>query len=409
MSKTQLCLWADETLLEALDKRRIAESAHLGRIPSRSEVARAAVEQYLGLKSSVLEPDSSPRMIQRRRRSSKASAAVTITRQSGMGLRLNRVNTATFDLGEFQITGAGEGSFSIKILNADKIQTGTLKVGGGGSKPGQLGVFDGLGNLIGWIGQNGVYYGGWFKQLWVGGNDPSSAPFFVDGTGNVRIDNTGLTNEATFKLVKGGADTRLQNTDVNAFGAVYGLDVRATSGSPILRAAISAFGLDCYSGASLSTYMDQAGYHMNVGGNLREWRRGDGIINLSGIEVGGTTVLTSLRQAILSDLTVGGGTGSFNVSGQLFCTKVNVNGVDRITTFGDVYGQEVHTGSAFFVNNIQVVGPRAGAIANPASIPGSGSTGADHATGSLFSALVDLQAKVTTILSTLRTHGLISP
>ena len=47
------------------------------------------------------------------------------------------------------------------------------------------------GRLIGWIGARGGYNGGYFSQLYVGGDDPSSAPFFTDVNGNLTIGQNG--------------------------------------------------------------------------------------------------------------------------------------------------------------------------------------------------------------------------
>jgi hypothetical protein len=119
------------------------------------------------------------------------SANVTVERQVGLGgLKLTLVDTGTFNTDEFEID-PGEG-FRVKVLNADKIQTGILKVGGGSNKPGQLGVFSATDTLIGWIGEQddggaGYWYGAWFKQLWVGGNDPSDAPLYTNANGELVI------------------------------------------------------------------------------------------------------------------------------------------------------------------------------------------------------------------------------
>ncbi|MHC4066166.1 MAG: hypothetical protein ACYSUI_16945 [Planctomycetota bacterium] len=146
------------------------------------------------------------------------SQNVTIEDQAGLGgLRLNRIDSTTFDTSEFEITGGN--IFAMKYITADKIVTGTLKVGGGGSKPGQLGVFDAVGSLIGWIGEQGAYYGGWMKQLWVGGTDPTNAPFYVDAGANVVLSNVGAY-EPSISLAGTNFDVDINSTD----GIKVGID-----------------------------------------------------------------------------------------------------------------------------------------------------------------------------------------
>lgn len=138
------------------------------------------------------------------------SASLTIQDQAGLGgLKLNRVDVSTFDTTELEVSA---GAFRIKQLSADKIQTGTLKVGGGGSKPGQMGVYDSLGNLIGWIGQSGAYYGLWAKQAWVGGTDPTTAPFYVDGSGNVLMKST-ASYAPSFDITSGSVRVQIDTTN----------------------------------------------------------------------------------------------------------------------------------------------------------------------------------------------------
>jgi hypothetical protein len=151
-------------------------------------------------------------------------------------------------------------------------------VGGGGSKPGYFEVYNGAGSAIGFIGtqtgasynataltsaQNGYTYtitssgstnwtligaannnvgttftksggtgagsgtatinqdGAWFSQLRVGSTSWANAPFYVDGSGNVLIDNSNdTTKTATFKLNSNGITTIVNNvsTSVSAPG-----------------------------------------------------------------------------------------------------------------------------------------------------------------------------------------------
>ncbi len=55
----------------------------------------------------------------------------------------------------------------------------------------EIAVLGDGGVLIGWIGSRDGFVGGWFKQLYVGGTDPTNAPLFADANGNVIIGQNG--------------------------------------------------------------------------------------------------------------------------------------------------------------------------------------------------------------------------
>jgi hypothetical protein len=61
--------------------------------------------------------------------------------------------------------------------------------------PQQFGITDQSGALIAWIGNRLVgsqqFLGGWFKQLYVGGGSPATAPFFADTSGRVVVGQNG--------------------------------------------------------------------------------------------------------------------------------------------------------------------------------------------------------------------------
>jgi hypothetical protein len=245
-------------------------------------------------------------------------ADVTVEDQAGLGgLKLNRVDGGTFDTSEFEIAGAGAGVFQMKILNADKIQTGILKVGGGGSKPGQMGVFDALGSMIAWAGQNGSYYGIWGKQLWVGGTDPSNAPLYVDSGGNVVLETMG-SYYPTFKLTLNNLVTELAN--VLDDGVYVGLKIY-NSLTPNQRVTISNAGLRSYnsSGVKLSDFGNGVAALYDTSGVSRTWiPAGEVHVNTavgasefslvsgSGFRVGTNVVINGSRTADFVDLKIGG-------------------------------------------------------------------------------------------------------
>lgn len=113
------------------------------------------------------------------------SIAISVGNANGQ-LNLAKAAGANFS-GEFQIVGT---VFSIGTLNASVVKTGQLQVGGGGGKVSQIKIFDTLGSLIGWAGDDtsvSGFVGGWFKQFRVGGSSPSSAQFVADSSGNVSM------------------------------------------------------------------------------------------------------------------------------------------------------------------------------------------------------------------------------
>ena len=55
----------------------------------------------------------------------------------------------------------------------------------------ELIITNAQGVLIGWIGSRSPYFGAWFKQLYVGGTGPDTAPFFANAVGDVIIGKNG--------------------------------------------------------------------------------------------------------------------------------------------------------------------------------------------------------------------------
>jgi hypothetical protein len=112
---------------------------------------------------------------------------------AGGVLNLARAAGSSFS-SEFQISG---GVFKVLNLSAATVTTGILQVGGGGGKVSQFKIFDTLGSIIGFIGDDtgGTgYVGAWFKQARIGGTSPSTAPLQADTSGNVSIVNATITS-----------------------------------------------------------------------------------------------------------------------------------------------------------------------------------------------------------------------
>ncbi len=101
-------------------------------------------------------------------------------------LNLGKALTSSFS-SEFKVES---GAFRINQLSANSVLTGILQVGGGGGKVSIMKVFDTLGSLIGWVGDDtgsSGYVGAWFKQLRIGGASPASAKITADASGNLTI------------------------------------------------------------------------------------------------------------------------------------------------------------------------------------------------------------------------------
>ena len=136
-------------------------------------------------------------------------------------LNLAQSNASTFS-GQFAIVA---GAFTVSAINANVITTGVLKVGNNGSGyPIELEVFDHLGSLIGWVGDDtGVsgYVGAWFKQCRIGGANPTAAPLVADSSGNVTMPASSLTAGTITAAVSMTAPTLLITI---ATGHVINLD-----------------------------------------------------------------------------------------------------------------------------------------------------------------------------------------
>lgn len=155
-------------------------------------------------------------------RSSANAVNISVTDLGSLQITATNIADATItstQIANLTITGGNIANATITNLqigdvSADKINAGTLKVGGGTGKPGLIEVYDGTPTVVAKIGLvEGASYGAQFAKLWIGGTvgDVSTAPFYVDNSGNVVIDNTGLSTKATFKLVLNATTTTLSN------------------------------------------------------------------------------------------------------------------------------------------------------------------------------------------------------
>jgi hypothetical protein len=123
--------------------------------------------------------------------------------------------TGWFDPTQFAWDTSGQ--FQGQAFSASIIQVGSnLIVGGGtpsfgGQHNGQIAVVNASGlpnGLVGWIGtqqsnqgDGSTIYGAWFKQLWVGGNNPLTAPLFVDVNGIIEVGGIAAAHGAPYPYI----------------------------------------------------------------------------------------------------------------------------------------------------------------------------------------------------------------
>jgi len=153
----------------------------------------------------------------------KDGRATAVTESPAVAVNVYRYVASSSDIAEGAIQDQHfdrVSAYRIKIVDADvvslsanKITSGTLHVGGEATAgPGQIYVYDALDNIIAFLGQHLTYRGIWSNAIWIGGTGPDNAPFYVDSSGNVVIDNTSDDTYLTsFKLKRNNAQTIIEN------------------------------------------------------------------------------------------------------------------------------------------------------------------------------------------------------
>ena len=184
-----------------------------------------------------------------------ATPMVTISVGSGSGL-LNLGKAALSSLSsQFSIPS---GALQITALDAGLIITGNLQVGGGSSMPGQMKIFDHLGSLIGWIGDDtggSGYVGLWAKEARFGGSSPSTAQIYTDTSGNVSFAGTltagvsisspvisgGSMSGTTLSLTNGTITVVVNTLNDSTLSQDYGLRVSLNSSGEYAEVLSSGF------------------------------------------------------------------------------------------------------------------------------------------------------------------------
>lgn len=109
---------------------------------------------------------------------------------------ITTVNAAAITIGligDSQIGSVNGGKITAGTVTTDKLDATSISVGGGGSKPGTIKVYD-ASAVIGEIGLlTGSVYGGWFKVFGAGGTSYATAKVSTDTAGNLTIKDATIT------------------------------------------------------------------------------------------------------------------------------------------------------------------------------------------------------------------------
>ena len=189
----------------------------------------------------------------------------------------SRMPTGWWDPTEFQWPAYPDGEFQALQFVAQKIFVGSvLRVGGGtgtdaasfaGQQNGQIAVYNSQNVLRAWMGQHDAtgtpdnptlhsIYGGWFGELYVGGGDPPTAPFYCTNAGVVIVGGIAAGNPYPYISIR---DDR--NTEVGRIGALIGGPPGVDANTPLVPTTDPAY----ISGAWF--------YEFALGGqSLADWR-----------------------------------------------------------------------------------------------------------------------------------------
>ena len=165
------------------------------------------------------------------------------------------------------------------VIDSTKLNTTEIKVGGGGSKPGKINVYDAAGTeLVAQLGAlDGGLYGGAFKVFAAAGTSYADAKIKCDFAGNLYITN------ANFNVTAGGYSIY---TNPTTFDASYGsLGMFAEGGTD--KAALVSRGVVIYaSGTNVGALVRSPSGNYGVltlsGGSLVQCTGNDGVVRADG-------------------------------------------------------------------------------------------------------------------------------
>jgi hypothetical protein len=231
--------------------------------------------------------------------------------------RIDLAKAANFDSTMFQLA-PGTNVFTQKAINAEMMTLGQwLRVGGGSDMPGQVQVCGSGGVMVGWIGQNGIYYGGGFKQLYVAytGNDVSTAKLIADSSGNLSI------KDASISIVRAGIGTitidplgGFRYGSGNTYCDITPTQISMQLGSPGLALNVTSYG-------GQINLIDSSGIGVvELSCGSTNFIRVNGEVRASSLKIGGMTVIDSSRNLVSVTLPTHNHTSfsaALNVSGMV--------------------------------------------------------------------------------------------
>jgi hypothetical protein len=233
--------------------------------------------------------------------------------------QIGSINAATITIGLIQDGQIGTISGSklvVGSVSTDKLSTTSIDVGGGGSKPGKINVYN-ASTIIGEIGLlTGGVYGGWFKVFGAGGTGYADAKVYTDAAGSLFIRNVDLTITSANGTL---------STSPTVFDATYtSITMKLVQGSDSI--SLVSRGIVFYSSSSKigSLVRSPSGSYlemeMGAGASYILMSGQYGIRSDQGYSVGGTKVINSSGQftGTVTGTFAGTVTGSVNTTGTVY-------------------------------------------------------------------------------------------
>jgi hypothetical protein len=141
--------------------------------------------------------------------------------------QIGSINAATITIGlisDGQIGTISGSKLIVGSVTTDKLSTASIDVGGGGSKPGLIRVYN-ASTVIGEIGiLSGGFYGGWFQVFGAGGSGYSTAKVYTNTAGNLFIRDADISIASANGTISTSTTTFDSTYSSIALRAVHGSD-----------------------------------------------------------------------------------------------------------------------------------------------------------------------------------------
>ena len=226
----------------------------------------------------------------------------------------------------YTYTIASSGSTNWTLIGAANNNVGTTFTKSGGT---------GAGSGTATINQDGA----WFSQLRIGSTSWANAPFYVDGSGNVLIDNSNdTTKTATFKLNSNGITTIINNTYQDPLANYCGVTIINNS-STSERTVISQKTLYMYNASNVPTVSLRDDSSSGVLSLFRSSGSTAIILDANAITGAGEVIVSdgSSTQVLLSSqsgISVGG-SNIVDTSRNATFNSVKIGSTTRLTSAGE--------------------------------------------------------------------------